>query len=120
MTVRRSNKAKYWVWAGLLGGIALLAVFVLLSQRPAHNEQHSAPLTLTVIEVQPMPFVITARGYGITRPEQTWQAIPNVGGRQVERHPSLSSGTLIPACTLPMALAPSCYDMSFSEMEAEL
>lgn len=120
MTVRRSNKAKYWVWAGLLGGIALVAVFVLLSQRPAHNEQHSAPLTLTVIEVQPMPFVITARGFGITRPVQTWQAIANVGGRVVERHPSFSSGTLLPAGTLLMALDPSRYELAIAEVEAEL
>lgn len=118
--MNHSKKTKSLVWLGLLAGIALLVIFKLLSQRPAHNELQQQIPTLSVIQVQPLPFTISARGYGVTQPAQTWQAIANVGGRVVERHPDFYSGALLPAGTVLMTLDPSRYELAIAEVEAEL
>ncbi|WP_205077564.1 efflux RND transporter periplasmic adaptor subunit [Marinobacter salexigens] len=97
-----------------------MAVLVFLKERPAHSELSAPPLALTVIEVQTMPFALTARGFGITQPVQTWQAVANVAGRVVHRHPELNSGTLLPAGTLLLALDPGRYQLAIAETEAEL
>jgi len=120
MAVRQFSNRKVLALVGLVGGVLLLALLIFLRERPAHSEVNSRPLHMTVIEVQPMPFVLTARGFGITRPVQTWQAVANVAGRVVQRHPQLNSGTLLPAGTLLLTLDPGRYELAIAETEAEL
>ena len=120
MALRQFRNRKMLALVGLVGGVLLVAVLVFLSERPAHSEANTPPMPLTVIEVQPMPFVLSARGFGITRPVQTWQAVANVAGRVVYRHPQLNSGTLLPAGTLLLALDPGRYQLAIAETEAEL
>lgn len=108
------------VLAGLLLGVGLLVLFVINRQIPTHGETRPAIPTLAVIEVQPVVYRIEARGHGVARPAETWQAIANVAGRVVERHPGLKSGTLLPADTLLLVLDPSRYRVAIAEAEAEL
>lgn len=120
MTTQKFKNKKALAVIGLIIGVLLIALAVSLSKGPAHSESNATPLALTVIEVQPMPFVITAKGFGISRPVQTWQAVANVAGRVVERHPQLNSGTILPAGTLLLALDPSRYQLAISEIKADL
>ncbi|MCW9014571.1 MAG: efflux transporter periplasmic adaptor subunit [Gammaproteobacteria bacterium] len=106
--------------AGLLAGLVLLALLIYNREGPARSEVGSAPLDLRVIEVQSMPFVLTAKGFGITRPAQSWQAVANVAGRVAQRHPQLNSGTLLPAGTLLLSLDPSRYQLAIAAAAAEL
>ncbi len=120
MVLQKIKNKKTLAFIGLLGGILLVALSISLSKGPAHSESNTSPITLTVIEAQTMPFVVSARGYGVTRPVQTWQAVANVAGRVIERHPQLNSGTLLPAGTLLLALDPSRYQLAITEVEAEI
>ncbi|MGM0639239.1 MAG: efflux RND transporter periplasmic adaptor subunit [Pseudomonadota bacterium] len=108
------------VLAGLAVGIGLAVLFVVNRQTPTHGESVSAAPSLGVIEVQPLKFRLEARGYGVARPAETWQAIANVPGRVIERHPDLESGTLLRKGTLLLALDPSRYRLAIAEAEAEL
>ncbi len=108
------------VLAGLVTGIALIVVFVTNRSIPTHGEKLPAVPTLAVIEVQSLAFRIEARGHGVARPAETWQAIANVSGRVVERHPELDSGTLLREGTPLLALDPSRYRLMLAEAEAEL
>src|SRR5690554_8129435 len=69
MVTHKFKNKKALAVIGLIIGILLIALSISLSKGPAHSESNATPLALTVIEVQPMPFVITAKGFGITRPE---------------------------------------------------
>ena len=106
--------------AGLLAGLLTLTLLVVNRQGPARTELAAQAPILTVIEVQAMPFVLTARGFGVTRPAQTWQAVANVAGRVVQRHAQLRSGTLLPAGTLLLALDPSRYRLAIAAAEADV
>lgn len=120
MALQMLRNRKMLALLGLVAGGLLIALLIFMSERPARTDAHTPPLPLTVIEVQPMPFVLTARGFGITRPAQTWQAVANVAGRVVQRHPQLNSGTLLPAGTLLMTLDPGRYQLAIAGTEAEL
>lgn len=105
---------------GLLMGILLLMVFIMNREGPMHSELATGVPSLTVIKVALLDFRLEARGFGITRPAETWQAVANVAGRVVKRHPGLKSGTLLPAGTLLLTLDPSRYQLAIAETEAEL
>jgi hypothetical protein len=75
------------VLAGLAVGIVLLFVFVRNRETPERRDSEVEPPAVTVIEVRPLDFVLEARGHGVARPAETWQAVANVPGAVVERHP---------------------------------
>jgi len=120
MTLWQVGNRKNLIVPGLLGGLILLTVLIYFREVPARSETDMRPPGLKVITVQSMPFVLTARGFGITRPAQTWRAVANVAGRVVQRHPQLHSGTLLPAGTLLLSLDPSRYHLAIAAAEAEL
>ncbi len=100
-------------------GVILIVDFVVNRRMPTHDETASPPPILTVIEVQPVECRFQARGHGVARPAETWQAIANVAGRVVERHPDLESGKLLPTDTLLLALDPSRYRLAIAATGAE-
>ncbi|MDL0434011.1 efflux RND transporter periplasmic adaptor subunit [Marinobacter sp. TBZ242] len=108
------------VLAGVAAGAALLAVLVASRQAPEREETTVSALAVRAIEARPLPFRLEARGHGVARPAETWQAIASVSGRVVERHPELESGTLLAEGTLLVALDPSRYELAVAEAEAEL
>jgi len=104
---------------GLGGGIALAAFLISHARAPQHSDSAAPAPTLSVIELQPVSLQIEARGLGTARSAERWQAVANVAGRVVERHPDLESGNLLPAGTLLLALDPSRYQLAIAEAEAE-
>lgn len=108
------------VVAGLLAGLGLTALFVSNRQPPSQGELGPVVPTLTVIKLNPVEFKLQARGYGVTRAAHSWQAVANVPGRVVQRHPKLESGTLLRKGTLLLALDSSRYKLAIADAEAEL
>ncbi|EKO3793217.1 efflux RND transporter periplasmic adaptor subunit [Vibrio metschnikovii] len=105
---------------GLAMGVVLLVFFVVNSQTPERSDTPPVPTAVAVIEAQPLAFRLEARGHGVAGPAETWQAVANVSGRVVARHPNLESGTLLREGTLLLALDPSRYELAIAEAEAEL
>lgn len=102
------------ILAGLLVGTGLIVLFMINRQTPTHGETAPTIPTLTVIEVQPMPFRIEARGHGVARPAETWQAMAHamavwcrggrmqtkllwVSGLRINRQPDRSIHPMRPA-----------------------
>lgn len=108
------------VLIGVAVGVALLVVLVANRQAPERQEAAASATPVRVVEVRPLDLRLEARGHGVARPAETWQAVANVSGRVVERHPELESGTLLPEGTLLVALDPSRYELAIAEAEAEL
>lgn len=116
---RHVSKA-FAVVLGLALGGALLVFFVSIRQAPERLEAEVRPVTVSVIEARPLEFRLEARGYGVARPTETWQAVANVAGRVVERHPDLESGAFLREGTLLVALDPSRYELAIAEIKGEL
>ncbi len=120
MGIFNSMGRVFIVLFGLLVGVGLITLFIMNSQSPTHGEIEPVVPKLTVVTVRPLDFQMEARGYGVTRAADSWQAVANVPGRVVERHPNLKSGSLVREGTLLMALDPSRYKLAIADAEAEL
>jgi RND family efflux transporter MFP subunit len=116
---RRLGRA-LMVLAGVAVGVALLVFFVANRQTPERLEAAAPPTAVRVIEARPLALRLEARGHGVARPAETWQAVASVAGRVVERHPDLESGALLREGTLLVALDPSRYELAIADAEAEL
>ncbi|MGM0593349.1 MAG: efflux RND transporter periplasmic adaptor subunit [Pseudomonadota bacterium] len=116
------KQVRRWGWplAGAAVGALVLALLVANRQTPSHGEVAQPLPTLAVIEVRPLAFEVEARGHGVSRPAESWQASANVAGRVVERHPDLESGKLLRKGTLLLALDPSRYELAIAEAQADL
>ena len=118
----RFRRWKRWVWvlAGVGVGLGLVVVLVANREAPRQSEGAGQPPSLSVIEARPLPFQMEARGRGVARPAETWQATANVSGRVVERHPRLESGNILPKGARLLALDPTRYRLAIASAEAEL
>lgn len=108
------------VLIGVAVGAALLVFFIVNRQTPEHQEAIATETPVRFIEARPVDFRLEARGHGVARPAETWQAVTNVAGRVMDRHPQLESGILLPEGTLLVVLDPSRYELAIAEAEAEL
>lgn len=120
-----SKSFRHWrrallIAGGLLLGAVLMAVFVINRQAPTHGAIEPPVPELRVIQVRPVDFRLEARGHGVSRAANSWQASANVAGRVVQRHARLESGALVPKGTLLLELDPSRYELAIAETEAEL
>ncbi len=114
------NTRRLWAAVGLLAGLVLLGLLVFSRQAPEREDQEARALAVRTIMLQPLAFRFEARGYGVSRAAESWQAVANVPGRVVERHPELESGRLVRAGTQLLALDPSRYELAIAEAEADL
>lgn len=116
---RRAGQALAVLLGLALGGL-LLVLFVADRQAPERLEMEVEPAAVSVIEARPLEFRLEARGHGVARPTETWQAVANVSGRVVERHPDLESGAFLREGTLLVALDPTRYELALAEIEGEI
>ncbi|WP_366554473.1 efflux RND transporter periplasmic adaptor subunit [Aquibaculum sediminis] len=119
LPTKQAGKA-FAVLLGLALGGALLILFVANRQAPERLEAEARPVAVSVIEARPLTFRLEARGHGVARPTETWQAVANVAGRVVERHPDLESGAFLRTGTLLVVLDPSRYELTIAEIEGEI
>lgn len=121
MKTRLTRYVKYApVLVGLALGIILITLFIANRQFPARIDDQGHALDVTVIESRLLPFRLEARGHGVARPSETWQAIANVSGHIVERHPDLESGAMLSKGTRLLALDPSRYELAIADVEADI
>ena len=108
------------ILGALVLGMGLFAVSMAMREPPRREAAVAAPPTLRTVEVRPLPFVHRLTGYGVVRPGESFQAVANVAGRVVERHPQLQSGHLLPAGSLLLAIDPTRYRLAVTAAEAVL
>jgi len=107
------------VLIGLAVGVGLMVLFVITGEGPGKGDAAARIPTVRVVEVAPIPFRLEARGYGVSRAAETWQAVANVPGRVIERHPGLESGKLVRQGKLLLRLDPSRYELAVAEATAD-
>ncbi|MEX2498090.1 MAG: biotin/lipoyl-binding protein [Wenzhouxiangellaceae bacterium] len=108
------------VAASVTAGIVIAAALVINRQAPTHGAEREAARELRIVVAERVPFRFEARGHGVSRAAEYWQATANVPGRVVERHPDLESGAMVQEGELLVALDPSRYRLAIAEAEAQL
>lgn len=116
----QTRRSLFLVLGFVVAGLLIAVVLVLNRQAPTHGAERAAARELRVVVAERVPFRFEARGHGVSRAAEYWQATANVAGRVVERHPDLESGAMIHEGVLLVALDPSRYRLAIAEAEAQL
>ena len=101
-------------------GAGLLATQVADREAPEQAAPAEVARPVRVIEVQPTVFVPRALGYGYVEPGSVWQAVAEVAGKIVYRHPDLERGRVLEAGTLLFRIDPTDYRLAVARIESNL
>ncbi|MHA1152331.1 MAG: hypothetical protein ACTSQ7_06630 [Alphaproteobacteria bacterium] len=108
----------------LLPPVALGAGFLALqvSGRAAPEQAEPAEVArpVRVIEVQPTDFLPRALGYGYVQPGTIWEAVSEVAGKIVYRHPDLERGRVLNAGTVILRVDPTDYELAATRIRSTL
>lgn len=103
----------------LLGG-AVLAFLVTGREPPARTVAGETTQPVRTIAMEPLAFVPRAIGYGTVEPGTVWEAVAEIPGTVIERHPELERGQLIEAGTVILRLDPTDYELAVARIAATL
>jgi len=115
------EKPKKWVI--LLPILAGVAVLILLKQNQSEplqaiaKEQPRLVRVMTVFESTVIPQAI---GHGSVRPAKIWEAVAQVKGKILQKHPELKKGAILEADSLLLQIDPTDYQLAIAQTEADI
>ncbi len=118
MAIETPNK-----WVILLPILAGLAALALLKQNQSEplqataKEQPRLVRVMTAFETTVMPQAI---GYGSVRPAKVWEAVAQVKGKILQKHPELKKGAILEAGSLLLQIDPADYQLAIAQSEADI
>lgn len=117
---RRGWWTRLLILPPLAAGAALLAVQMRGHQPPAQGPALEIARPVRVVTVSPTDLVPRAFGYGQVQPGSVWNAVAQVGGKVIERHPDLEPGKLFKAGTVLLRIDPADYQLAVAQTRARL
>ncbi|WP_133359717.1 efflux RND transporter periplasmic adaptor subunit [Antarcticimicrobium luteum] len=82
-----------------------------------HAERSVVAHTITAEAVSLRTVV---RGYGNVKAARSWEAVAEVAGTIIRRHPDLETGNILPPGTRVLKIDPTVYELAVAEAEADL
>ncbi len=116
-------KEKPSKWVIILPILAGVAVLVLLKQNQGEplqataQEQSRLVRVMTVFEATVIPQAI---GHGTVRPAKVWEAVAQVKGKILQKHPELKKGAILEADSLLLQIDPTDYQLAIAQTEADI
>jgi RND family efflux transporter MFP subunit len=101
-------------------GVGIAAFLISTAEPPARVEIAQRSTTARTLTVEPTPLRAVVRGYGNVRAARSWEAIAEVAGTIIWRHPDLDAGQILPAGTKVLKIDPTAYDLAIAQAEADL
>ena len=114
-----SNR-KWLFFPVALIGVAVLVVAVKSKTGAKMNPGEKAAVAVEVHTVGRAPIAPEVIGYGHVRPKVEWDAVAEVGGKVIERHPRLEKGRTVEAGTVLARIDPLEYELKLAQAQADL
>tara|TARA_R110001583_G_scaffold2536_5_gene18247 strand:- start:16076 stop:17419 length:1344 start_codon:yes stop_codon:yes gene_type:complete len=111
---------KWLVILGILIGILILVLSIAFKSSPTvqPNFDKARLVSVQTLTLQQSAPAILA--FGRAQPKNSWQAIAEVSGKVIYRHPALESGRLLTAGTLVLAIDPFEYELKQAQAIANI
>lgn len=104
----------------LLAGVAVLMLAINLRSTPAVKPALNKSRPVDVVTLQQLPLAPEVAGFGRVRPKVEWQAIAEVTGKVIYRHPGLEKGRVLDAGTVLLKIDPLDYELRLAQAEADV
>lgn len=116
-----TNNIKKWVIiVPILLGIVLVLVLKQNKGIPEQTSPRERAQQVRVITATPATVVPQVRGYGSVRPGKSWEAVAQVTGRILEKHPGFEKGAILEAGSLLLQIDPTNYRLAIAQTEADI
>lgn len=118
-------RAKTWlkrllILPPVIVGAGFLALQIAGRSGPGQSEPTEVSHPVRVITVQRGDYVPRALGYGYVEPGSVWQAVAQVAGRIVYRHPDLDRGRVLDEGTAILRIDPTDYELAVARIRAAM
>ena len=114
------NNKKRFLPLGVAVGLLILVASVVFKSAPEVQKNID---NSRLVDVMPLALFNSAPeviAYGRVEPKHTWQAIAEVSGKVIYRHPELESGRLLTAGTLVLKIDPLEYQLEQTQALANV
>lgn len=112
------KKLLFWIPVGL--GVLAVAYAVRSREAPTRMELEERTTAVRVVEAKSLRVVPRAVGHGSVKPGKVWEAVGEVSGTVVYRHPELQRGAILAAGTELLRIDPTDYRHAVAEIEANI
>ncbi len=114
------NPKKWVILIPILIGVAFVLFLKQQMKQPVQGPIKETAQQVQVIAVPSAEVVPTASGHGTVQPARTWEAVAQVKGKILEKHPRLQKGALLEAGTLLLLIDPADYELAITQSEADI
>lgn len=101
-------------------GIAVAAWLISTAEPPARMEEGERSVVARTVTAREAPVRTIVRGYGNVRAARSWEAVSEIAGAIVRRHPDLDTGNVIRKGTTVLKIDPTAYELAVAQAEADL
>ncbi len=116
----RRHVRKLLILIPLALGALALAVAVGTREVPERVSPEERVTPVRVVSAPAVDVVPRALGYGSVRPGRVWEAVGEVSGTVIFRHPDLKKGAILPAGTELLRIDPTDYRLAVARIEANI
>ena len=105
-----------------VAAIGVLILFAAIKSRPdiPIKPALSRARPVDVVKLEQKLFAPQVTGFGRVVPKRSWQAIAEVKGKVIYRHPLLERGQIVPANTLLLTIDPTDYQIAVAKAKADI
>ncbi|QIZ75728.1 efflux RND transporter periplasmic adaptor subunit [Ferrimonas lipolytica] len=111
--------SKLWIAAGVAAGVGLLLLAKVLKPGVDVDPGFNRARLVDVVQVQQQPLAPEAQGFGRVSAKVNWQALSEVGGEVIYRHPDLYAGRLLLKGTELLRIDPLEYQLKLAQAQAD-
>jgi hypothetical protein len=115
----KTGQRRWLVLFPLLGFIILVIMVKLKSAPQLKSEVELTPL-VNVEKAKVLNLQMSIEGYGRAQSKEIWQAVAEVSGRVIYRHPDLEKGKIMPAGTVLLKIDPVDYQLKLAQAKSDL
>ncbi|MDA3857445.1 MAG: hypothetical protein PF480_04235, partial [Roseovarius sp.] len=88
-------------------GIGIAVWLVSTAEPPTRSDEHERSVVARTMTTEVTPVRTVVRGYGNVRAARSWEAISEISGTIIWRHPELDTGNMLRAGTEALKIDPT-------------
>jgi multidrug efflux system membrane fusion protein len=115
-----ANTRKWVILIPVVIGVAALVMLKKNQREPVQEPIQEKAKLVRVITTPSLAVVPQAKGHGTVKPSRTWEAVAQVKGKIVHKHPQLQKGSILEADTLVLRIDPTDYELAIAQAEADI
>ncbi len=101
-------------------GLGAAAWLISTAEPPARMKQSERNVVAHIVTAEMTRVRTAVRGYGNVQAARNWEAVAEVAGTVVWRHPDLDTGNIVSKGTTVLRIDPTAYKLSIAQAESDL